>query len=233
MPNLYRPEFDEPRRHPGFNCDRARLGRQAGCERLGASLWSLPPGRPPTRTTSTSAKRSCCSSSRAARACAHRPAGATSTRGGRRVQGGRGRGAHARQSHRRTRSGCLQFRQAAHRTSCCTRSPGRWRVRAAPGGRRPVCPVPRGRRRRLLGRRAGARALGGRGAELVGRRRHGPWRRGCRRPAAARAEGEAPSRRRRTHRRGRTCRSGSSRPPPCRAAGSRHARQSTIPSLRE
>jgi uncharacterized cupin superfamily protein len=44
MPNLYRPEFDEPRRHPGFNCDRARLGRQAGCERLGASLWSIPPG---------------------------------------------------------------------------------------------------------------------------------------------------------------------------------------------
>jgi uncharacterized cupin superfamily protein len=44
MPHLYRPEFDEPRRHPGFNCDRARLGRQAGCERLGASLWSIPPG---------------------------------------------------------------------------------------------------------------------------------------------------------------------------------------------
>ena len=44
MPNLYRPEFDEPRRHPGFDCDRARLGRQAGCERLGASLWSIPAG---------------------------------------------------------------------------------------------------------------------------------------------------------------------------------------------
>jgi uncharacterized cupin superfamily protein len=44
MPNLYRPNFDEPRRHPGFNCDRARVGRQAGCERLGASLWSIPPG---------------------------------------------------------------------------------------------------------------------------------------------------------------------------------------------
>jgi uncharacterized cupin superfamily protein len=44
MPNLNRPEFDEPRRHPGFNCDRARLGRQAGCERLGLSLWAIPPG---------------------------------------------------------------------------------------------------------------------------------------------------------------------------------------------
>jgi uncharacterized cupin superfamily protein len=44
MPNLNRPHFDEPRRHPGFNCDRARVGRQAGCERLGASLWSIPPG---------------------------------------------------------------------------------------------------------------------------------------------------------------------------------------------
>jgi uncharacterized cupin superfamily protein len=44
MPNLYRPEFDEPRRHPGFNCDRARIGRQAGSAGLGASLWSIPPG---------------------------------------------------------------------------------------------------------------------------------------------------------------------------------------------
>jgi len=44
MPNLYRPDFDEPRRHPRFNCDRARLGRQAGCARLGASVWSIPAG---------------------------------------------------------------------------------------------------------------------------------------------------------------------------------------------
>jgi uncharacterized cupin superfamily protein len=42
--NLNRPDFDEPRRHPGFNCDRARVGRQAGCERLGLSLWAIPPG---------------------------------------------------------------------------------------------------------------------------------------------------------------------------------------------
>jgi uncharacterized cupin superfamily protein len=44
MLNLYRPDFDEPRRHPGFRCDRARVGRQAGCEQLGASLWSIPAG---------------------------------------------------------------------------------------------------------------------------------------------------------------------------------------------
>jgi uncharacterized cupin superfamily protein len=45
MTNLYDPHFDEPRDHPGFNCLRARLGRQAGAERLGASLFELPPGQ--------------------------------------------------------------------------------------------------------------------------------------------------------------------------------------------
>jgi uncharacterized cupin superfamily protein len=44
MPNLNEPVFDEPREHPGFRCLRARLSRQAGCERLGLSLWELPPG---------------------------------------------------------------------------------------------------------------------------------------------------------------------------------------------
>jgi len=44
MPNINDPVFDEPREHPGFCCLRARLGRQAGCERLGLSLWELPPG---------------------------------------------------------------------------------------------------------------------------------------------------------------------------------------------
>ncbi len=43
VPNLNDPEFDEPREHDGFRALRARLGRQAGCERLGASLWELPP----------------------------------------------------------------------------------------------------------------------------------------------------------------------------------------------
>lgn len=45
MPNINEPVFDEPREHPGFRCVRARLGRQAGSERLGLSLWELPPGQ--------------------------------------------------------------------------------------------------------------------------------------------------------------------------------------------
>jgi uncharacterized cupin superfamily protein len=44
MANIEDPLFDEPREHPGFRCRRARLGRQAGSERLGLSLWELPPG---------------------------------------------------------------------------------------------------------------------------------------------------------------------------------------------
>ncbi len=44
MPNLNDPVFDEPREHPGFRCRRARVSRQAGSERLGLSLWELPPG---------------------------------------------------------------------------------------------------------------------------------------------------------------------------------------------
>jgi uncharacterized cupin superfamily protein len=42
--NINDPIFDEPREHPGFRCQRARLSRQAGSERLGLSLWELPPG---------------------------------------------------------------------------------------------------------------------------------------------------------------------------------------------
>jgi uncharacterized cupin superfamily protein len=44
MANINDPLFDEPREHPGFRCLRARLARQAGSERLGLSLWELPPG---------------------------------------------------------------------------------------------------------------------------------------------------------------------------------------------
>src|SRR5437660_2836226 len=44
MPNLHEPDFDEPREHPGFVARRARIGRQAGAQRLGLSLWDLPPG---------------------------------------------------------------------------------------------------------------------------------------------------------------------------------------------
>ena len=44
MVNIGEPDFDEPREHPGFRARRARLSRQAGSERLGLSLWELPPG---------------------------------------------------------------------------------------------------------------------------------------------------------------------------------------------
>jgi uncharacterized cupin superfamily protein len=44
VPNINDPHFDEPREHPGFLCQRARLSRQAGSERLGLSLWDVPPG---------------------------------------------------------------------------------------------------------------------------------------------------------------------------------------------
>ena len=44
-PNLFDPQFDEQRSHPGFNARRARIGRAAGSERLGASVWELEPGQ--------------------------------------------------------------------------------------------------------------------------------------------------------------------------------------------
>ena len=44
MANIEEPHFDQIREHPGFRARRARLGRQAGAERLGLSLWELPPG---------------------------------------------------------------------------------------------------------------------------------------------------------------------------------------------
>jgi uncharacterized cupin superfamily protein len=42
--NIENPRFDQPREHDGFRALRAGIGRQAGAERLGASLWELPPG---------------------------------------------------------------------------------------------------------------------------------------------------------------------------------------------
>ena len=42
--SIANPVFDEQRDHPGFTCQRARLGRQAGSERTGLSLWELPAG---------------------------------------------------------------------------------------------------------------------------------------------------------------------------------------------
>lgn len=44
MPNVFDPKWDERRNHPGFVCDRAFIGRQAGARRLGASVWKLAPG---------------------------------------------------------------------------------------------------------------------------------------------------------------------------------------------
>jgi uncharacterized cupin superfamily protein len=44
-PSFTNPHFDEAREHPGFNCRRARLGRQAGSQRVGLSLWEVPPGQ--------------------------------------------------------------------------------------------------------------------------------------------------------------------------------------------
>ena len=45
MANLFEPEFDESSEQPGFNWQRALIGRQVGAERLGASLFALSPGQ--------------------------------------------------------------------------------------------------------------------------------------------------------------------------------------------
>jgi uncharacterized cupin superfamily protein len=42
--NIYQPSYDEEREPPGFRALRARVGRAAGAERLGLSVWELPPG---------------------------------------------------------------------------------------------------------------------------------------------------------------------------------------------
>jgi uncharacterized cupin superfamily protein len=42
--NLFDPEFDDTSERDGFRGRRARLGRQAGAEHLGASLFELEPG---------------------------------------------------------------------------------------------------------------------------------------------------------------------------------------------
>jgi uncharacterized cupin superfamily protein len=44
-PSITEPQFDEPREQPGFAARRARLGRQAGSEKLALSLWEIPPGQ--------------------------------------------------------------------------------------------------------------------------------------------------------------------------------------------
>jgi uncharacterized cupin superfamily protein len=42
--NVFEPEFDAEQERPGYRWRRARIGWQAGAERLGASLFELPPG---------------------------------------------------------------------------------------------------------------------------------------------------------------------------------------------
>ena len=44
MPNIYEPHWDAEIDRRPFVSRRARLGRQAGCQKLGASLYELPPG---------------------------------------------------------------------------------------------------------------------------------------------------------------------------------------------
>jgi uncharacterized cupin superfamily protein len=43
--NVRNADFDEPRDHDGFRARRARIGYALGAERLGISLWELPPGQ--------------------------------------------------------------------------------------------------------------------------------------------------------------------------------------------
>lgn len=45
MANLHDLDFDEPREQPGFQVRRARVGRQLETERLGISVWEIPPGQ--------------------------------------------------------------------------------------------------------------------------------------------------------------------------------------------
>ena len=43
--NINRPVFDEPRDYEGFSCLRARIGRQVATDKLGLSLFEVPPGQ--------------------------------------------------------------------------------------------------------------------------------------------------------------------------------------------
>ena len=44
MPNVFDPDFNSTEEKPGFTVRDSWIGMQAGCERLGASLYELPPG---------------------------------------------------------------------------------------------------------------------------------------------------------------------------------------------
>ena len=47
MTSFLEPDFEPPVEREGFRVRRARLGRQAGAERLGASLFEIEPGNAP------------------------------------------------------------------------------------------------------------------------------------------------------------------------------------------
>ncbi|MBS1885730.1 MAG: cupin domain-containing protein [Actinobacteria bacterium] len=44
MANIEEPDFEERGGPPGFRAFRARVGYELGSERIGASVWKLPPG---------------------------------------------------------------------------------------------------------------------------------------------------------------------------------------------
>ena len=54
MPNIFKPEFEVGERPEGFRSRRARIGY----ELIRCGFWELPPGEPPTPTTSTTPTRS-------------------------------------------------------------------------------------------------------------------------------------------------------------------------------
>jgi uncharacterized cupin superfamily protein len=45
MANLFEPDFDADHEGDGFRYRRAKLGLQSGAEKLGASLYEIPPGQ--------------------------------------------------------------------------------------------------------------------------------------------------------------------------------------------
>jgi uncharacterized cupin superfamily protein len=47
LANVFEPEWEETGEREGFRNRRAPVGRQAGAERLGASVFELPPGQAP------------------------------------------------------------------------------------------------------------------------------------------------------------------------------------------
>jgi uncharacterized cupin superfamily protein len=44
MSNIFEPDFNQRREHPGFRALRARLGWELGADSLGASIWEIEPG---------------------------------------------------------------------------------------------------------------------------------------------------------------------------------------------